>query len=851
VVSGTIFVPRAIPAYDRHDSRANRENWVIKSSIAYVAQITWIENATIRDNILFGLPFDRDRYQDTLAAAALQTDLETFDDGDLTEVGSQGINLSGGQRWRVTLARALYSRAEILVLDDIFSAVDAHVGRHILEKALTGKLSNGRTRILATHHVALSLPKAAYAVQLCDNGKVQEIMSPQKLVNSDARSKDNIGNGGTPEMTTTTPTAGGSTDATLSKPRTFVEEEFREQGSIRWSVYKKYITSSGALGVWALAVAVVVASQLALLARGWWMKLWTESGEKHSRPHHSTAEANRQIDQKGRSLAFYMGFYVAISLSAAFLEAVKCAFVYVVALRSSRRLFESLTRAVLRAPLRWLDTVPLGRILNRFTADFALIDSRIPGDTHMFMSAILSVSIISVAGMAVSFYMIAPAIMLLVISLHYTSRYLAGAREIRRLESTAKSPIMELYGTSLAGLSTIRAFDKVDVYISRMMSLLDNQSRSNWAFWLVSQWMDFRMGVIGSLFALFVGVTIVAEDIDASLAGFALSFTFGYTTSIEDAINRFSNLQLNMNSTERVKEFLKVDAEDYAGLSVPTNWPSEGHISIQELQVGYAPALPSVLKGLSVEIKPRQRVGVVGRTGAGKSSLALALFRFLEARSGSINIDGLDISTLKLEQLRARLAIIPQDPVLFAGTVRSNLDPLGQQSDELLLQALRRVHLIDVLRRATTVRRAFVENNDTSNNGYFNAFESLDSCISEGGLNLSQGQRQLLCLARVVITQSKIMLLDEATSAVDMKTDSLIQRSIREEFKQSTLIVVAHRLSTVADFDRILVMADGKAVEYGEPRELLVRKGEFWKLVCESGERERLERIINGEDLLG
>lgn len=314
--------------------------------------------------------------------------------------------------------------------------------------------------------------------------------------------------------------------------------------------------------------------------------------------------------------------------------------------------------------------------------------------------------------------------------------------------------------------------------------------------------------------------------------------------------NRYSSVELAMNATERIVEYSRIPIEDQAGCdddsyetTVPASWPQEGRLEIERLVVGYAPDLPPVLKGLSFIVAKNQRVGVVGRTGAGKSSLTLALFRFLEAREGSISIDGIDISKIGLQDLRSRLAIIPQDPVLFSGTVRSNLDAFDNHTDVELYDAMERVHLI----RSSASESGAITPATLTPDTNPNVFNSLSSRISEGGLNLSQGQRQLLCLARAIVSRPKIMVLDEATSAVDMATDSLIQRSIRTEFKNSTLLIIAHRLSTIADFDRILVMSEGKAVEFDSPRNLLQARGLFWEMVGQSGEKERLEGIILGE----
>lgn len=358
--------------------------------------------------------------------------------------------------------------------------------------------------------------------------------------------------------------------------------------------------------------------------------------------------------------------------------------------------------------------------------------------------------------------------------------------------------------------------------------------------------------MIGAFFgATVAGLIITMNGIDAALAGFALAFSLEFSGAIQWTIRHYTNLELDLNAAERIIEYSDLPTESLDGADPPAAWPTEGRLEVNGLVAGYASDLPPVLKGLTFSVERNERIGVVGRTGAGKSSLTLALFRFIEAREGSITIDGLDISKLKLQALRSRLAIIPQDPVLFSGTVRSNLDAFNEHTDAELREALQRVHLIS----APTSRDEQTSGAESSpptstENQNTNPFASLTSPITEGGLNLSQGQRQLLCLARAIVSRPKIMVLDEATSAVDMATDALIQRSIREEFTDSTLIVIAHRLSTIVDFDKILVMGEGRVVEFGGARELWGQEGEikgaFRKMVEDSGEREVLERMILG-----
>ncbi|KAL2072642.1 hypothetical protein VTL71DRAFT_11985 [Oculimacula yallundae] len=952
VLEGNITAPQPPPADQRFDSKATAADWIIPSAIAFVAQTPWIENASIKDNVLFGLPFDETRYNKVLKACALAQDLELFDDGDLTEVGAQGISLSGGQKWRLTLARALYSRAGVLILDDVFSALDAHVGKQIYDNALMGELAEGRTRVLATHHVSLCLPRAEYAVCLSATGTLEHAglvkdlqgnADFEEILKATEQDVENHDQAPSEEATIDAETNGSTTKPDKPPPKKLIEDEKRETGSVKRSVYVAYLKATGGIPFWAFVFMFYVIAQALTLSRSWWIKIWTSSYEKtqdslssfsygytgqthFGRVNASSAASSQMmtgtpaigswdflsfmsapgflsifrpddisryptappttsiqqlsmppsadsstqafpIDVQNRTLSFYLAGYIIISLISTIVDVGRFYVVYRGSLRASRTVFRDMTYKVLRTPLRWLDTVPTGRILNRFTADFESVDSQLSSNFAQVGSSFLSIAGIMVAAFIVSPYIILLALVLLAICARIALRYIRGARSIKRLESIQKSPMISHFTASLQGLSTIRAFANTEIFESRMHELINSFTSATWHNWLFNTWVGFRMAMTGSLFSTLVSAFVVATPgIDAALGGFALAFALTYRQTVNMTLRLLAATELDMNAAERIFEYSSLDVEDQEGESVRASWPEKGELDIKDLEVGYAEGLPSILKGLNLHVDMNQRIGVVGRTGAGKSTLSLALFRFLQARAGSIVIDGVDISKIKLHDLRTRLAIIPQDPVLFSGTIRSNLDPFDEFSDVQLQQALQRVHLVPsadntpVPEAASPVEgssaEAEAQSSATSttvaepptNRENTNIFLSLLSPISSAGANLSQGQKQLLCLARAILSRPKLLLLDEATSAVDKKTDTLIQRSFREEFANTTLLVIAHRLSTVMDFDRVLVMKDGVAAEFGTPRELLrIEGGVFRGMVDQSGEKEELVRSVGGD----
>ncbi|KAK4673495.1 hypothetical protein QC763_112510 [Podospora pseudopauciseta] len=924
LLNGVIRMP-VLPPFD-YDAKAIPESeWIIPELTSFVSQTPWIEGGTVRENVIFGLPFVEDRYRKVLAACALEKDIELLIDGDQTEVGPKGVTLSGGQRWRTALARALYSRAGILILDDVLSAVDAHVGRLIVDKALTGELARGRTRILATHHAELVLPHASFHIQL-HNG---EVLSVDHLTPSEdssaltALSEEDV------PFTEDSLVNGQPPLATKSKPKE--DEESRETGRVKTKVYKAYFKASGGLLPWIGGVCILLLGHFLSVFRAWSLKELAQTASKEPEALRFTVQTTsknafhfaagsgseeREGWHWGYGIYFWLSVWLVIDFSTLLVQIIRVLAFFIIGMKASRVLFQDMTHAILRAPLRWIDTVPAGRILNRFTSDMFIVDRRLSNQAFTLIRTVLFLLVIIATSLSVSVYVIFFGILLFILYVRVSMAYIDAAREVKRINSVSHSPIYDQFSSVLSGLSTIRAFDRTEFYMKRMFTLIDNSSKASWALQLSGRWMAVRMGVLGALFVAVVANAVAVSDTNAALAGFSLAFALRYTNALTSVLQALTSVELGFNACERVLEYAEIETEPEGGKDVAAAWPTEGRIEVQDLTVKYADDLPPVLKKLNFSVGAGERVGIVGRTGAGKSTLAAVFFRLLVPVEGSVYIDNVDISTLKLSQLRSRLAIIPQDPFLFSGTLRSNLDMEGLLEDHDLLLALQRVHLIEhvedqdrpavyppagasVIMGSSTIPPADSETETEASTAVegeptviepeselnlpadnANIFTNLSTPISTGGANLSQGQRQLVCLARSLLKRPKIVILDEATSAVDRGTDSNIQESLRKEFAAAgcTVLVIAHRLSTVADFDRLLVMDKGRVAEFGSPRELLeagMRRvveepkqqgdsrvdgdtaeddeeangtGAFWELVQKSAEKEKLLEMVFGSE---
>ncbi|KAJ7619721.1 P-loop containing nucleoside triphosphate hydrolase protein [Roridomyces roridus] len=811
--------------------------------IAYAAQTPWLRHQSIRDNILFGSPFDEARYRQVVECCALKPDFDMLEDGDETEIGVKGVSLSGGQKSRVALARAVYSRKKYVLLDDPLSAVDSHTSRLLFEKCLQGPLLANRTVILVTHHVELVLPGAYYVVRMLDGrieaqGTVQELRA-QGILDEIAHKAEVEAEKEELVVATETP-SGPDKD---KKPRKLVEDEKRETGAVKLSVYRQYFAASS-YSLLAVALALIMAQQVRSVGEKFWIKIWSESYERSFSPDTTTT----RLPSASQRPLFYVGVYAAIALSGILIQMVSFGFQFLGALRASRVLFNGLLLNMVRATFRFHDTTPQGRIINRFSADFFTIDFRIVFSLQGIQNH-LGALIAAVITVIVVF----PPFLLPAAIVGYMYWYLAvgfvnTCRDLRRMESVMRSPILTNFSEVLTGVATVRAFSAERRFVDAMHVRIDNATTMWYTTWMMVRWLMMNYQLLTSI-SVFITALFAISFLqnDAGLAGLAVTSALAFNDSVYWASRSFSTGELEFNSVERVVEYMNVPQEAPAIIESrrpPAYWPSSSGNSsllvVDRLSIKYAPDLPSVLQDVSFELKPGERIGLVGRTGSGKSTLAMSLLRFVDPSSGRILIDGIDISEIGVHDLRSRVTFIPQDATLFSGSLRDNLDPFGDYEDSACLDVLLRVNLIS---------QSEIEADDgSSDTALDNKTKlSLDTRVSAGGANFSQGQRQLVALARALLRRSSIVVMDEATSSVDFATDSMIQTAIRTEFTDSLLITVAHRLRTIIDYDRLLVLDKGKVVEFDTPLNLMRKEGGLFRNMClKSGTFGELEAAANG-----
>ncbi|KAJ7679731.1 multidrug resistance-associated ABC transporter [Mycena rosella] len=871
--------------------------------ISYAAQSPWLRHQSIKENILFGYPYDEARYRQVIECCALQPDLDVLEDGDATEIGARGVNLSGGQKARVALARAVYVRNKFVLLDDPLSAVDSHTARFLFDKLLRGPLLAHRTVILVTHHVDLVLSGAHYLVRMLDGridtqGTVEDLRAQGVLedithdASADAKAEEPIAALADDSADLEDP-AGAKTPA---KPRKLVKDEHRAIGGVKWAIYNSYLEASS-YWIWAFLLLAVLVGQVLSIGEKLWIKTWGSAYEKNSTAMYHSFQSfgalnpeypmdgsfnfaqveshtgsgvglfNIQWPSAVEHPLFYVGVYAAIGLTTAFVSLCSVAAQYTGALRASRILFKWLLVSVVRATFRFHDTTPLGRMLNRFGLDMDKIDSDLAGSLQTVNSSLAGffASVITITVVFPGFLF--PAVILGFVYYRLALGYLNTGRDLRRMESNSRSPIYSDFGELLEGIVTVRAFSAEHRFLDNLHTRINTATKMWYVFWMTNRWLLLNFDCLGA-FAVFITAlfSIAFLHNDAGLAGLAMTCALTFTNAVYWACRNWTGLEVDLNSVERVVEYLKLPQEPPAVIESnrpPAYWPSSARndslLSVENLVVKYSPELPAVLQDISFTLKAGERVGLIGRTGSGKSTLAMSILRFADPVNGRIVIDGIDISTIGINDLRSRLTFIPQDATLFSGTLRDNLDPFGDHDDAACMDALYRVHMISdspaasrgpsrgQSRTASPSSSRPPSVNGSADVSVFTdvdakATVSLDTQVSTGGTNFSQGQRQLIAMARALLRRSSVVVMDEATSSVDFATDAKIQKAIREEFTDSLLITVAHRLKTIIDYDRLVVLDHGRVVELDTPYSLIQKEDGVFRSMClKSGSFGELE----------
>lgn len=804
----------------------------INGSTAFVPQQAWIKNATVKENILFGSPYNETNYNRVLNACSLITDLTIMPAGDRTEIGEKGINLSGGQKQRVSLARSVYSNAEIYMLDDPLSAVDSHVGKHIFDSVIgpNGMLKN-KTRLFVTN--SLNFLNQVDEIVMIEDGAIVQIgsydelkanenapfakfiknylishekkeLEKEELDASSLSEKDGGDAVKSPLKSQKSVDAKSPPKPDPEKPKLgekITVKEKIESGNVKLSTILEYLK---ACNIWLTIVFLTVfaLSHVAQIASSVWLSIW--SNDKAN-------ESNKYMR---------LGVYVALGFIQCLIT-LGADFLYLgMFFASIKTMHDRMLVSILKSTMEFFESTPTGRIINRFSKDIDAVERSVPEAFRSWLRClfhVLSTLILISASTPLFIVALIPIIIIYVLVQRF---FVASMRQLKRLDSASKSPIFSHFNETLTGVSTIRAYRAQDRFTKMMEHHVDENLKFYYPNNIANRWLALRLELLGNLITVFASLFAVLSrnSISAGLAGLSISYSLNISQTLNWLVRMSSDFEANIVSVERIKEYCETPHEadwTVANKRPSQTWPSEGRIRFENFSVRYREELENVLKDLTFDVKAGEKIGIVGRTGAGKSSLSLCLFRLLERSTGKIYIDDVDIKEIGLHDLRHKLSIIPQDPVLFSGTLRMNLDPFEKHTDEQIWNALEHAHL-----------KQFVTGLD----------KKLDYECSEGGENLSVGQRQLVCLARALLRKSKILLLDEATAAVDHNTDDLIQSTIRSQFGDCTILTVAHRLNTIIDSSRILVLDKGKIVEFDTPKTLLAKKnGAFASMARDAG----------------
>ncbi|OQR91301.1 ATP-binding Cassette (ABC) Superfamily [Achlya hypogyna] len=772
--------------------------------IAYFGQQPWLQSTTIRNNILFGLPFDSTKYNAVLDACALHTDLAAFAAGDSTEIGAKGVTVSGGQKARIALARACYSGADIFILDAPLAAVDAIVQNEIFTKCILGLLRH-KTVVLVTHSpdiIASPFVDRTIEIrggQLFENHARKQSNAPASVVASLP-----MWSGKVQHSLSVYPAAPANTDGTVDEEQA---EEERSNGRVSSAVVASYIH---AIGGWSICFSLLFIQcvwQGLQVGSDLWLSYWTGDAKAFQ-----------------AATTYVMSVYTVLALGSALIVVCRSLAVSWSGLAASRMLFDSLIRSLLRAPLGFFDTTPVGRVLQRFAGDMNLVDSRLPFSISAFLGSLFTLLVSIATTMVVLGYLSIALVPLLYIYFTIGSVYIRPARELERLAQTTQAPVLTHIAESIDGAVVVRAFGHGHRFQLQHQANVDRHHKATLASDLTGQWFGFWIQLVSAAMLLVSTASLVylRDSLSPGLAGLVFAYALQTTANLEGLVTVWSMVETAMVAPERIATYLAVEPEAARVIvgSTPLAWPTSGCVTFERVSFRYKPEDPLVLSDLSFDVAAGEKIGIVGRTGAGKSSLVMALFRIREVTAGSIRIDGLDTCNVGLKTLRESMCVVSQSPVLIRGSLRDVLDPTTAYADDQLWDVLKKVKLAKRVEMAPG---------------------QLQSRVEENGDNFSVGERQMLALARALLRKTKIVVLDEATAAIDRRNDENIQQVIRDAFEGTTVLTIAHRLDTVLDCNRILVLDKGRCVEFDTPQRLLAAgNGTFFDLCDEGGYLKRI-----------